>query len=86
MLGAAVVLQRARSSVARMYSISVTPAARGRGLASRLLDEAMKHSRDSGAAVLQLETRVDNHAAQQLFAHHGFSAPGPQARLLRGRG
>lgn len=73
LLGAAVVLQRARSSVARLYSVAVAPAARGRGVAYRLLDEAMKHSRDSGAAVLRLETRIDNHLAQQLFARHGFS-------------
>lgn len=72
-LGASVVLQRARSSVARLYSIAVAPAARGRGLAGRLLGEAIQHTRESGAAVLQLETRADNHAAQHLFLRHGFN-------------
>ncbi|MBE0546149.1 MAG: peptidase C39 family protein [Rubrivivax sp.] len=73
LLGATVVLRRARSSVARLYSIAVAPAARGRGTASRLLGEAIGLARDSGAAVLRLETRADNHAAQRLFARHGFS-------------
>ena len=72
-LGATVVLRRARSSVARLYSIAVAPAARGRGIAGRLLDEAIQHTRDSGAAVLRLETRADNHSAQHLFMRHGFS-------------
>ena len=73
LLGASVVLQRARSSVARLYSLAVAPAARGRGIASHLLEEAIRHARDSGSAVLRLETRADNHAAQRLFARHGFS-------------
>lgn len=72
LLGVSVVLRRSRSSVARLYSIAVAPAARGRGIASRLLEEAIGLARDSGAAVLRLETREDNHAAQRLFARHGF--------------
>jgi len=72
LLGATVVLQRARSSVARLYSIAISPDARERGLASRLLQEAIRHARDSGAAVLRLETRADNDAAQRLFVRHGF--------------
>ncbi len=74
LMGAAVVLRRAGSSVARLYSIAVARAARGRGLSGRLLDEALRMSLDNGAAVLRLETRSDNHAAQRLFAQHGFVA------------
>ncbi|MFH7041789.1 peptidase C39 family protein [Paucibacter sp. JuS9] len=74
LLGAAVVLRRAKSSVARLYSIAVAGAAQGRGLSDRLLGEVVRTSRDSGAAVLRLETRVDNLAAQRLFQRHGFSA------------
>jgi ribosomal protein S18 acetylase RimI-like enzyme len=73
LLGASVVLRRSRSSVARLYSLAVTPAARGRGIASRLLEEAIRNTRDSGSAVLRLETRADNHTAQRLFTRHGFS-------------
>ncbi|MCV2349490.1 GNAT family N-acetyltransferase/peptidase C39 family protein [Paucibacter sp. Y2R2-4] len=74
LLGAAVVLRRARSSVARLYSIAVAASARGRGLSDRLLGEVLHSARDSGAAVLRLETRLHNHAAQRLFKRHGFSA------------
>jgi len=74
LLGAAVVLRRAKSSVARLYSIAVAHSAKGQGLSDRLLQEAVQRSRDGGAAVLRLETRVDNRAAQRLFARHGFTA------------
>ena len=74
LLGATVVLRRLHSSVARLYSIAVAPEARDRGIASRLLDQAIRHTRDGGTAVLRLETRADNHAAQRLFTRHGFTA------------
>lgn len=74
--GAAVILQRANASVARLYSISVAPDARGRGVSVSLLDDAIQRMRDAGAAVLRLETRVDNLAAQHLFARSGFVACG----------
>jgi len=79
LLGATVLLQRARSSVTRLYSLAVAPWARGRGLAGRLLASAIAQSREIGAAVLQLETRVDNHAAQRLFGRHGFTPLGREA-------
>lgn len=71
-VGAAVILQRARTSVARLYSIAVAPHARGRGVSAYLLEDAAQRMRDAGAAVLRLETRVDNVAAQHLFARGGF--------------
>ena len=71
-VGAAVILQRANISVARLYSISVAPQARGRGISRRLLDDAVQRMRDAGAAVLRLETRADNGAAQHLFRQAGF--------------
>jgi len=71
-LGAAVVLQRARTSVARLYSIAISHAARGRGISAALLDDATQRMRDAGAAVFRLETRRDNLAAQHLFAKCGF--------------
>jgi len=76
LLGATVLLQRARSSVTRLYSLAVAPSARGRGLAIRLVASAIQQTRGIGAAVLRLETRVDNHAAQRLFVRHGFTPLG----------
>ena len=71
-VGAAVVLQRASTSVARLYSIAVAPHARGRGVSACLLEDAAQRMRDAGAAVLRLETRVDNVVAQRLFSRSGF--------------
>lgn len=74
--GAAVLLRRRRTSVARLYSIAVAPTARGQGVARLLLAAALARARETGASVLRLETRRDNHAAQALFAEHGFTAFG----------
>ena len=71
-VGAAVILQRVNTSVARLYSIAVSPQFRGRGVSKSLLDDAIRRMRDAGAAVLRLETRVDNLAAQALFIGSGF--------------
>jgi ribosomal protein S18 acetylase RimI-like enzyme len=62
--------------VTRLYSLAVAPSARGRGLAIRLVASAIQQTRGIGAAVLRLETRVDNHAAQRLFVRHGFTPLG----------
>ena len=78
-VGAAVVLQRARTSVARLYSIAIAKNARGRGVSAALLDDATQRMRDAGAAVLRLETRLDNVAAQRLFARCGFVQRGRKA-------
>ena len=74
--GACVVLRRKGSSVARLYSIAVTPAARGSGLAARLLSAALAYARQAGCAVLRLESRRDNTPAHRLFQRHGFVPSG----------
>lgn len=71
-LGAAVVLKRAGALVARLYSLAVAPAARRQGIAGLLLEDAAQRARKAGYAVLRLETRVDNEAAQHLFRRHQF--------------
>ena len=78
-VGAAVVLQRAGTSVARLYSIALAPRARGRGVSTALLEDATQRMRDAGAAVLRLETRLDNTAAQRLFSRSGFVQRGRKA-------
>lgn len=71
-LAAAVVLQRAGASVARLYSLAVAPSARGQGIAGQLLEDAAQRARKAGYAILRLETRVDNDQAQRLFRKHHF--------------
>ena len=72
-VGASVLLHSAHTSVARLYSIAVDPAARGQGIARLLLETAIEDARAAGASVLRLETRVDNKAAQSLFRRQGFA-------------
>ena len=70
--GSVVILHRKKSSVARVYSIAVSPSSRGQGIAGLLLRHAVDWSRGHGSAILRLETRVDNKEAQSLFDRHGF--------------
>lgn len=72
LVGASVLLHSAHTSVARLYSIAVDPSARGQGIARSLLADAIERARAVGSSILRLETRVDNKAAQSLFASSGF--------------
>jgi len=71
-LAASVLLFRSTASVARLYSIAVDAAARGRGLGQRVLQRCVDDARAYGCDRLRLETRADNHAAQRLFRGLGF--------------
>jgi ribosomal-protein-alanine N-acetyltransferase len=71
-IGCSVVLLKARSAVARLYSIAVSGQARRHGIAQLLLDDAAAKAARAGAATLRLETRFDNAPAQKLFERSGF--------------
>lgn len=66
------VLLRAGSAWARLYSIAVDPAARGRGLGRRLLADAEAQARAAGRRGLRLEVRQDNAAAVALYEAAGY--------------
>lgn len=66
------VLLRAGSAWARLYSIAVDPAARGRGLGRRLLADAETQARIAGRRGLRLEVRQDNAAAVALYEAAGY--------------
>ena len=53
------------------------PAARRRGLGSRLLDHLEAHARDHGVATLRLDTRDDLVEARRLYARHGYAEVRP---------
>ena len=74
--GACVVLRRKGSSVARLYSIAVAPAARGSGIAANLLVAALGDARQAGCAVLRLESRLGNTVAHRFFERFGFTQLG----------
>lgn len=78
--GAAVVLFRRGAGKARLYSLSIAPFARGRGLARALLSAAEALAAEQGSHTLRLEVRASNLAAISLYESTGF---GVIARLSR---
>ena len=52
--------------------VFVVPAARGRGLGSRLLNCLEEHARRHRVSTLRLDTRRDLIEARRLYARHGY--------------
>jgi ribosomal protein S18 acetylase RimI-like enzyme len=70
--GYVLVLYRAGSSLARMYSIGVDPAFRRRGLARKLLSAAEKHAIAQRCQIMRLEVRADDPGAIALYQTSGY--------------
>ncbi|QFY90883.1 peptidase C39 family protein [Magnetovirga frankeli] len=68
----AVLLFSRATSVGRLYSMAVTPAARGKGLGKRLLKAAETEAWAHHRAYLRLEVRKDNAAALALYHSLGY--------------
>src|SRR3546814_12997655 len=66
--GALVLLTRRGSRRARIYSVVVSPAARGQGLGRRLVQRAEREARQLGYIGVSLEVRQDNQPARALYA------------------
>lgn len=77
--GAAVLLLRSNSEVARLYSLSVAPDHAGKGLASALLKRVGDLAREAGADRLRLEVRASNGRAVSLYSHADFAMIGEKA-------
>lgn len=77
--GYALVLFHKGSALARLYSIAVDPAARGKGIARALLTSCEDAARAKGCAFLRLEVREDNHQAQTLYKSMGYQPFGTYA-------
>lgn len=71
-VGYALVLRRAKTDIARLYSIALDRGHRGRGYGARLLADAESRARRAGARRLRLEVRVDNSAAIALYERQGY--------------
>lgn len=71
--GYAIVLFRAGTLVARLYSIAVDPARRGLGAAQALLGAAESAARARGSRFLRLEVRASNKAGLSLYDRAGFT-------------
>lgn len=72
LLGKAVVFFRKGSDIARLYSIAVDDAARGRGIASALLRAVERGARTHSCGRLRLEVRQDNPGAIRLYEKLGY--------------
>jgi ribosomal protein S18 acetylase RimI-like enzyme len=72
LLGYGVVLYRANSRRARLYTIAVAETTRGQGLASALITALAAEAHWRGCRQLGLEVRADNIAARRLSEKLGF--------------
>jgi ribosomal protein S18 acetylase RimI-like enzyme len=77
-LGYAAVFYRAASDVARLHSLAVDPAARGRGVAALILAAIEDAARKHGAAKLRLAVRTDNAAGVMLYRSRGYRELGTE--------
>jgi ribosomal protein S18 acetylase RimI-like enzyme len=71
--GYALILFRKGAGVARLYSLAIAPAFRGRGFAKALLDAAAAIVVDKGCRSLRLEVRISNAAARRTYQNAGFA-------------
>lgn len=72
LLGYALLLFRRTSGFARLYSVAIDPAARGRGLGGRLLRDAEMIAAQRGKDGVRLEVRQDNRPAIGLYESRGY--------------
>lgn len=70
--GDALVFFRRDSRHARLYSIAIAHAARGRGLGAALLQAAEREARARGCDTMRLEVRTDNAPAIRLYERRGY--------------
>jgi ribosomal protein S18 acetylase RimI-like enzyme len=70
--GCLVVLFHRDRAIARIYSIAIDPKERHHGLARSLVRVALDRAEARDCALMRLETRADNPAAQRLFLSEGF--------------
>ena len=78
--GYSLLLFRAGTGVARLYSIAVHPDHRGRGLAAALLSDAERQARKRRRRALRLEVREDNRPAIRLYERSGYRPIGRYRR------
>src|ERR1700730_1928634 len=84
--GYALVLFRANSGVARLYSIAVAPHARRRGIGVALLAAVEKDARARRCAVLRLAGHEKNAAALARYRNAGYALFGRHAAYYADRG
>ena len=83
--GAAVVLFRPSSSVARLYSIAVAPHLTGRGVGAMLLAAAEEAALARDCTSIRLEVHETNHAAISRYRKSGYRRVRAALPILRRR-
>lgn len=68
---------------AELLNIAVVPEYRGKNIASKLLQEVIKHSKAIGQNSIFLEVRASNTAAQRLYHKHGFIVRGKRRNYYK---
>lgn len=63
-------------AVAHLFAMWVRPAARGTGVADRLVVQVIEWARAQSAEVVRLHITDGNETAERLYARHGFSRTG----------
>lgn len=66
-----------------LLTITTAPAARGQGIAGRLLSRILSRAADAGARSCYLEVAADNAAARRLYDRAGFAQVGMRPRYYR---
>ena len=74
LLGSLILLTRKSGRAGRIYSLVVSPEARGLGLAQRMVRAAEVWARRQGLEAVRLEVREDNRAARALYAKLGYAS------------
>ncbi|WP_372964016.1 ribosomal protein S18-alanine N-acetyltransferase [Marinobacter sp.] len=72
LVGYCLVLMNAATRLARIYSIAVAPAARGKGVGEKLISNAEKEAVGADRIIMRLEVREDNGAAINLYQRLGY--------------
>ena len=72
-LGYCLALMRKNSSVARAYSITTAPEARGKGLGTMLMEAMAAASKRSGCTAVRLEVAKSNKVAITLYEKLGYA-------------
>lgn len=72
-MGNLLMLTRRDTKLARIYSVIVSPAARGLGLGRELVVAAENEARQRGCSAMVLEVRVDNVVARTLYERLGYT-------------
>jgi ribosomal protein S18 acetylase RimI-like enzyme len=85
-MGVAIVLFRANSQVARLYSLAVAPKYTGRGIASALLATAEKIARSHKCRSLRLEVHERNRGAIKVYRRAGYHEFGSYRHYYQDRG